>query len=140
MARASHRRATRRLPALLPLLLLAACEQTPPAPSPTTWIGRSEADLVSTLGVPNRVHTTDGRRFLAYDGYGEPPQGPAVVPSIGVGVGRSSGGWGSGTGIGTGVGLSFGGFGGGYAQPCTTTFELRDGRVIGAVAQGPGCR
>jgi hypothetical protein len=128
-----------RLTPLLAILLLAACEQTPPSPSPTSWIGRSEAELVSTLGVPNRVHEAEGRRFLAYDGFGLPPQGPAVTPSIGLGVGRASGGWGSATGVGTGIGLSFGGFGG-VSQPCTTTYEMAGGRVIGAVAQGPGCR
>jgi hypothetical protein len=128
-----------RLPVLvLPLLLLGACAQTPPAPSDTVWIGRSEADLVASLGVPTRVHEAEGRRFLAYDGQGAVASGPAVVPSIGFGVGRSSGGWGSATGIGTGLGLSFGGFGGG-AQPCSTSYEVRDGQVIGATRQGPGC-
>ena len=128
----------RRLLLLLPLLL-AACAQTPPAPSPTVWIGRSEADLVSTLGVPSRLYETEGRRFLAYDGVAGTSVGPAVVPSIGFGVGRSSGGWGSATGIGTGLGLTFGGFGGGASLPCTTTYEVRDGQVVSAARQGGGC-
>jgi hypothetical protein len=121
---------------LLPLLPLAACAQAPAAPDPTTWIGRTEAELVAALGVPSRVHEADGRRFLAYDVFGG--GGPSVVPSIGVGVGRSSGGWGSSTGFGTGLGLSFGGggWGGGY---CTTSFEIAAGRVATGMRQGPGC-
>jgi hypothetical protein len=122
----------------LPLLLLGACAQTPSAPSPTTWIGRSEADLVAALGVPSRVYEAEGRRFLAYDGQGSVASAPAVIPSIGFGVGRTSGGWGSATGFGTGLGLSFGGFGGG-SQPCSTNYEVRDGQIIGATQQGPGC-
>lgn len=123
---------------LMPVLtLLAACAQAPPAPDPTAWIGRSEAELVAALGVPSRVHEADGRRFLAYDVHGT-GTAPAVVPSIGVGVGRSSGGWGSSTGFGTGLGLSFGGFGGGGGY-CTTSFEIREGRVATGIRQGPGC-
>jgi hypothetical protein len=117
------------------LALLAACAEPAPAPTPTVWIGRSELDLVTALGVPSRVHEAEGRRFLAYDEAGVPA--PAVVPSIGIGGFRSSGGWGSASGIGTGVGLSFGNFG--APGPCTTSFEIREGRVIGATRQGPGC-
>lgn len=124
---------------LLPILsLLAACAQHPPAPPPTAWIGRSEADLVAALGVPTRSAAVEGRRFLTYETTGAAR--PAVVPSLGLGVGRVSGGWGSATGIGTGVGIGIGGFGGfGGAPGCTTTFEVRDGRVVGAVWQGGGC-
>jgi hypothetical protein len=119
---------------LLPLLL-AACAQAPTAPTPTVWIGRSELDLVTALGVPSRVYEAEGRRILTYDAPGAPA--PAVVPSFGLGVGRSSGGWGSATGIGTGVGLSFGPFGG--AGPCSTSFEIQESRVVTATRQGPGC-
>ncbi|WP_270938067.1 YdgH/BhsA/McbA family protein [Falsiroseomonas oryzae] len=123
---------------ILPLLcFLAACADTPQPPPPAAWIGRSEADLVASLGVPSRSYEVEGRRFVAYDTPVAAP-GPAVVPSIGFGVGRSSGGWGSSTGFGTGLGLSFGNFGG-TAQPCTTSFELQDGRVVGAARHGPGC-
>ncbi len=126
----------RRLLLLLPLL--AGCANEPPAPPVAAWVGRSEADLVSALGVPSRVFETEGRRFLAYDGVGAVSSGPVVVPSIGFGLSRFSGGWGSGTGIGTGLGLSFGNFGGG-AQPCATSYEVREGTIIGASQQGPGC-
>lgn len=122
----------RRLLALLPL---AACAQAPAAPDPAAWIGRTEGELVAALGVPNRVHEADGRRFLAYDTI---RGGSSVVPSIGLGVGRSSGGWGSATGIGTGLGLSFGGYGTGGAL-CTTSFELIEGRVAAGQRQGAGC-
>ena len=121
----------RRLLALLPL---AACAQAPAAPDPAAWIGRTEGELVAALGVPNRVHEADGRRFLAYDTI---RGGSSVVPSIGLGVGRSTGGWGSATGIGTGLGLSFGGYGTGGV--CTTSFELIEGRVATGQRQGTGC-
>jgi hypothetical protein len=124
----------RRLFLLLPLLL-AACAETPAAPLAGVWVGRSEADLVASLGVPTRVHEAEGRRFLAYDGNGAAH--PVVVPSLGFGVGRSSGSWGSATGIGTGLGLSFGPFG--QTGPCTTSYEVQDGRVVAASRQGPGC-
>ena len=119
---------------LLILLPLAACAQAPAAPDPAAWIGRSEGELVAALGVPSRVHEAEGRRFLAYDTIS---QGSAVVPSIGLGVGRSTGGWGSATGIGTGLGFSFGGFGTGGV--CTTSFELVEGRVAAGQRQGSGC-
>lgn len=121
---------------LLPLLTLAACATAPAAPDPTAWIGRTEADLVAALGVPSRQHEIGGRRFLAYDGYGTSQ--PVVVPSIGIGGFRSSGGWGSASGIGTGVGLSFGGLGGG-GGPCTTSYEVVEGRIVSATRQGAGC-
>jgi hypothetical protein len=120
---------------LLPLALLAACASEPPAPPSGAWIGRSEAELVGALGVPTRVYEAGGSRFLAYERAGT--AAPAVVPSFGFGVGRASGGWGSATGFGTGLGLSFGPFG--AAGPCTTSYELRDGRVVNALRQGPGC-
>lgn len=120
---------------LLPLLTLAACAQAPSAPDPAAWIGRTEGELVAALGVPSRVHEADGRRFLAYDTFGGRS---SVVPSIGLGVGRSSGGWGSATGIGTGLGLSFGGYGTG-GTVCTTNFELIEGRVAAGQRQGAGC-
>lgn len=120
---------------LLPLLMLAACAQPPSAPDPAAWIGRTEGELVAALGVPSRVHDAEGRRFLAYDTISG---GSSVVPSVGLGVGRSSGGWGGATGIGTGVGLSFGGFGAGGGV-CTTSFELIEGRVAAGQRQGSGC-
>lgn len=119
---------------LLPLLPLAACAQAPAAPDPAAWIGHTEGELVAALGVPNRVHEADGRRFLAYDTI---TGGSSVVPSVGLGVGRSTGGWGSATGIGTGLGLSFGGYGTGGV--CTTSFEVIEGRVAAGQRQGSGC-
>lgn len=100
----------RRLLALLPL---AACAQAPAAPDPAAWIGRTEGDVVAALGVPNRVHEAGGSRFLAYDTI---TGGSSVVPSIGIGVGRSTGG-----------------------SACTTSFEVIEGRVIAGQRQGAGC-
>jgi hypothetical protein len=116
----------------LPLLLLAACAQ--PAP-PFDATGLTEAELVGRLGVPVGSYEAEGRRFLTFEQ--QASAGPSVTPSIGLGVGRFGGGWGSGTAFGTGLGLGFGG--GGAPRTCTSTYELREGRVIGATRQGAGC-
>lgn len=120
---------------LLLLPLLAACSNEPPAPMAAAWVGRSEAELVSTLGVPSRVHEIEGRRFLAYEGSGAAH--PVVTPSIGIGIGTFSGRWGGGTAIGSGAGVSFGPFG--SQGPCTTSYEVQDGRIVSATRQGAGC-
>ena len=120
---------------LMPLLLLAACAApAPPRLPPDSWIGLTEADLVAGLGVPNRTMTEPDRRLRAYDGTGTPRS--AVVPSIGIGIGGGSGRYG-GVGVGTGLGLSFVPGGGGNA--CTTTYEVRAGRVTGFNRAGPDC-
>lgn len=118
---------------LLLLLPLAACAATPPAPDPAAWVGRPEGDLVAALGVPSRVYDAEGRRFLAYDAPGAPA--PFIMPSIGIGGFRTSGGWGGASGFGTGLGLSFGSLGG-AGGPCTTTFEVRQGVVASAGRTG----
>jgi hypothetical protein len=128
---------TRLLP-LLTLLLLAGCAQTDP-PLETNWVGRSEAELVSGLGVPDRVFETEGRRFLAYDARSV-TGGPVVTPSIGLGFGSFSGGWGRGTGIGLGTGLTFGGPSYSSGRGCGASYEVREGQVVGVTRQGPGCR
>jgi hypothetical protein len=120
---------------LLPLLLLAACADQAPTPALTAWVGAREADLVAARGVPNRVFDVEGRRFLAYDEAGVSQA--AVTPSIGIGFGSVSGGWGRASGVGLGTGLSFGPAA--VAGPCTTTFEVQEGRVVSATRQGPGC-
>lgn len=116
----------------LPLLLLAACA-APPGTTVENPVGLTEGELVGRLGVPSRAYDVEGRRFLSWE---TQASAPTVTPSIGLGFGRYSGGWGSGTSVGTGLGL---GFGGGASQPCTTTYELREGRVTGFTRQGPGC-
>lgn len=58
----------RRVLLLLPLVL-AAC--APPGPGLqerlSTWVGRSEGDLVAQFGVPVRTYEAEGRRFLQYE-------------------------------------------------------------------------
>jgi hypothetical protein len=112
---------------LAPLLLLAACAQGPGLGERlSTFVGRSEGDLVAELGVPLRTHEADGRRFLQFEqrrsvpvnqpGFDRPvftPYGPrwAYVPAP-------------------------------LAQMvvgCDITFALREGRVEGFTYRGEGC-
>ena len=90
-------------------------------------VGRSEADLVRSLGVPQRTFDADGHRFLAYvdtqtavipGTYGPPPWGF----------------WGPGSAWALG------------ATPpqviesvCETTFEIFGAKVIGFSLHGGGC-
>ena len=122
--------------AMLPLLL-AACAPPAPPPPGVAWVGRSEAELVSAIGVPDRVHEVEGRRFLAYDIrylVAEP------TPFVSFGFGTYSGGWWRGGGSGFSLG-----FGGPAFAPaptlsgCSTNYEVRAGQVIGVTVTGPGC-
>ena len=113
---------------LLLALPLAACAQGPTLQEQLqAHVGKSELDLVTTLGVPVRTYEVEGRRFLQYEQrrsvlyqepglqrpfYGGPwgPRwgyvpGPAVVGVVG----------------------------------CDITFELREGRVQGFSYRGQGC-
>ena len=125
--------------ALLGFLALAACAETGSADFDrrmATFVSGSEGQLVSTLGVPERVYEADGRRFLQYSFAGQ-SSSPTVSPGIGIGIG--GGRWGSGVGVGTGIGFGFGG--GGYQpEPCIATFEVRNERVLDFQRQGTGCR
>lgn len=101
----------------------------------TTYIGRSEVELVGGLGVPSRAYDTpDGRRLLQYD-FANPAPRPALVPSLGFGIG----GFGGGVGIGTGLGVALGGYGGSAAPGCSAIFEVRDGHVLTFTRRGEGC-
>ncbi len=112
---------------LLPLMLLAACAQGPTLQQRlSTYVGRSEGELVAEMGVPVRTHEAEGRRFLQYEqrrtvalaepGYYRPVWGPwgprygyfPSPPSYGV------------------VG-------------CDITFALRAGRVESFTYRGEGC-
>jgi hypothetical protein len=112
---------------LLLLLLVAAC-----TPGPTlqqqlsTFIGRSEADLVAQLGVPVRTHEAEGRRFLQYEQR-------RTVAMAEPGLYRPYfGPWGPRWG---------------YVPPppsyavfaCDITFALREGRVESFTFRGQGC-
>lgn len=125
--------------------LVAGCATESPAAAEgarlATYIGRTEAELVSELGVPNRSYETeDGRRLLQYDTtVATARSAPVVTPSIGLGIGRGS--WGGGTGFGTGIGIGLGGYAAPVAttESCSNVFEIRDGRVIGLDRRGLGC-
>ena len=68
-----------------------------------SFIGRSEAELVATLGVPARTHNAEGRRFLQY----EDRRVVSYVgsPYSGFGYGFGQRGF---SGVGLGVGAAYG--------------------------------
>lgn len=138
MSRRHHHSSASLLSRLWPLALLAACATATPEEfdrQMATYVGRSEGEVVASLGVPSRTYDGDGRRLLQYE-FARPSAAPAIFPSIGLGFGNW--GWGGGWGVGTGVGLGFGGYG---AAPdiCTLVFEARDGRITGFNRNGRGC-
>lgn len=116
----------RLFPALALPLLLAACATGPTFQQRmATYVGRSEADLVSGMGVPVRTYETGGRRFLQYE-----QQSTVTVPGDPWGYG--------------------GGPWWGYRRPwavppsyavvtCDITFALRQGLVENFTARGQGC-
>lgn len=89
-----------------------------------TLVGRSEADLVATLGVPARVYEAEGRRFLQY----EDRRIISYPGSVGFGYGFGYRHFGHG-----GFGPSI------ETRACDVTYELRGGRVIGFAARGNAC-
>ena len=140
--RRSHRPRSAPLPllAVLPLILAAAvaCSNATPEAFDgrmAIYVGRPEADVVSSLGVPSRTYEGDGRRLLQYE-FARPSSSPVLFPSIGLGFG--SGGWrGGGFGVGTGLGVGHGGYG--APAGCVLVFESREGRITGFSRNGPGC-
>ena len=111
---------------LLPVLLAASCDpyalQRRQA-ADAALVGRSETDLVRTLGVPTRTATAGGHRFLAYDEV-QTDIGPPLYP------------WRP---------WAFGsGYGGDFPAQvmqyvCETTFEIVDERVAGYTLRGNAC-
>ncbi|MBP0491334.1 hypothetical protein [Roseomonas indoligenes] len=123
----------RRALALLPMLALTACATRPTLDERlATFVGRSELELVSALGVPTRHYETGGEKFLQYDEQRTValPGGFAGGPFIGS-VGRGF----------YGGGFYGGGFVGTTYAPvqCDVTFALREGRVSGYSFRGQGC-
>ncbi len=109
---------------LLLCLPLAACAQGPTlAERLQPYVGQTELQLVTALGVPSGTYEVEGRRFLqfaqrrtvflpgpAYPGYGAwGPRGGWPPPAVPATV------------------------------ECDVTFELREGRVTGFSYRGQGC-
>lgn len=121
------------LPALpLGLLALSACATGPNLNDRlAAYVGKSELELVSTLGVPTSNYETGGQRFLKYE-----EQRTVALPNgyAGPFYGR----------FGRGFYGRYGGFGGGFSTTyapvqCDVTFALREGRVSGYTYRGQGC-
>ncbi|NKE44370.1 hypothetical protein HB662_06245 [Roseomonas frigidaquae] len=126
---ASHMRGMKRLAALMMVpALLAGCAQGPTLDQRlSTFVGLGEAELVSALGVPVRVHEAEGRRFLQF----EQRRNVAVAPAPGF-YGPAYGPWGPRYGY--------------WPAPpgiaelrCELTFTLREGRVETFTYRGQGC-
>lgn len=114
------------LPALLLPLLLAACANEPPIEVRLQpFVGKTEAELVQALGIPNATYEAGGDRFLQYE-----ERTSTVYPGDPF--------WG---------GFGYRRFGAPIATPplvivrnCSVTFLLRQGRVAGFTFRGNGCR
>jgi hypothetical protein len=111
------------------LLSLAGCQTGPSLSTHLhAYVGQPESALVQGLGVPNRMITTGGIKFLAYDW-----QTSAVIPGQ---PAFAAWGWGG-----------FGPWGGGwYSAPtvvstgCEATFQMGSGDVVmGVTLRGNGC-
>lgn len=123
---AAHLAGMRRALLLLPLLV-AACAQGPTLQQRlSTYVGRSEGELVAELGVPVRTYEAEGRRFLQYEqrrtvavsqpGFDRPYYGP-FGPRFGYWPAPPS-----------------------YAViGCDLTFALRQSRVESFTFRGEGC-
>ncbi|RAI59305.1 hypothetical protein [Roseicella frigidaeris] len=114
------------LPALLLPLLLAACASEPPIEVRLQpFVGKTEAELVQALGIPNATYEAGGDRFLQYE-----ERTSTVYPGDPF--------WG---------GFGYRRFGAPIGTPplvivrnCSVTFLLRQGRVAGFTFRGNGCR
>ena len=115
--------AMRRL--LLVALPLAACAQGPTMQERLqVYVGNSELELVTALGVPVRTYEVEGRRFLQYEQRRTAYyQDPGPYRPYGFWAPRA--GW-------PGPVLP-------ATIECDVTFELRDGRVQGFSYRGQGC-
>lgn len=130
------RQPLRRMAALgsLALFGLAGC-QTGPSLSQRlhAYIGQPESVIVQGLGVPNRMITTGGIKYLAYDW-----QNAQVTPSAGFGWG-----WGGG----------YGPWGDGFYGPptvfvtaCEATFQMGPGQAnagdvaVAVILRGNACQ
>lgn len=121
-------RGMRRALSLIPFLALAACATGPGLDQRlATFVGKSELELVSALGVPARHYETGGEKFLQYE-----EQRTVALP----------GGFAGGPFYGLyGRGFYGGGFVGTAYAPveCDVTFALTEGRVSGFSFRGQGC-
>jgi hypothetical protein len=113
---------------LLPVLALSACAVGPTIDDRlASYVGRTELELVTALGVPTRDYETGGQKFLQYE-----EQRTIALP--GGFAGAPIGPYGRGY---------YGGFGLGYTTyapvQCDVTFALRDGRVASYTYRGQGC-
>ena len=121
--------------ALACALALGACAYPNPqhVAAMNALVGKSEADLVRTLGVPSRTYDTGGHRFLAFSRSkletipGDPGFGP----------------WGGGFWGGPYWGGGWGGWGGFppeiVQRDCETTFDLLSGTVQSWNFRGNDC-
>lgn len=107
------------------LLALASCETGPPLQVRLQpFLGQTEAQLVSALGVPSATYEAGGLKFLQFT-----DQRTQLVPGDPW--------WGA---------RPWGRFGPVYAPPyaiirsCEVTFSLRAGAVEGFSFRGDGCR
>ncbi|WP_426959307.1 hypothetical protein [Muricoccus radiodurans] len=110
---------------LLAPLLLAACATGPTLPERlATYVGRSEAELVGSLGVPVRTYDAGGQRFLQFE-----ERRNVAMPGDTFLYGRGL--YGARAWVGSPAAY--------VPVQCDLTFALRAGRVEGFSYRGDGC-
>jgi hypothetical protein len=118
------------------VLALGACAYPNPqhVAELNALVGKSETDLVRTLGVPSRTYDTGGHRFLAYS----KSKLETIPGTPGFGPWWGGGYWGGGY-----WGGGWGGWGGFppeiVQRDCETTFDLLNGTVQSWKLRGNDC-
>lgn len=125
-----------------PLALFAGCG-TSPGPNNfdrrmAAYIGRSEADVVTSLGAPTRTVRVRGRRRLTYERTA-PTTSPAFAQGTGTSFGASTRGWGRRGKMSNGSGLGHGSYSVVPTATCAVTFDLEGSRVSSFERRGEGC-
>jgi len=93
----------------------------------TSLVGQPEAELVRSMGVPNRSYETGGRKFVAYDRRSTVFFGASPFGGYGYGYGFF------GPGVYTGFPAEA------VERRCETTFEIGAGRVLSWIDRGNAC-
>ncbi len=116
--------------ALISLLLLLGCRSERQfQQAAESWIGRSEGELIQSLGVPDRSHKYGASTYLEYH-YGSSVEMPGLPPAY------------TATVIGDSIYVDSIPGSPAYtvSEHCALTFQMRAGKVYDYSYRGNGCR